>query len=72
MSIVLSIAQIIVALFLIGVILLQAQGSGLSPVFGGGGELFRSKRAIEKSLVIATVVLSALLGVISIMLLLPR
>lgn len=72
MTIVLSVAQIIVALLLIAAILLQAQGSGLSPVFGGGGELFRSKRTIEKSLVVVTIVLSVLLAVISMLLLLPR
>lgn len=67
-----SIAQILVAVLLIISILLQAQGGGLSPVFGGGGEMYRSKRNVEKFLVYATVVLAILLAGISLaMLLLP-
>lgn len=70
--IVLQILQIITALLLIGAILLQSQGGGISPVFGGGGEMYRSKRNVEKFLVIVTAVLSGLLAVFSIILLLPR
>lgn len=65
----LYIAQIIVSLLLIVVVLLQSQGGGLSPVFGGGGEMYRSKRNIEKFLVYATVVLAILLGALSLSLL---
>lgn len=66
---ILSIVFIIVAIFLIIAILLQAQGGGLSPVFGGGGEMYRSKRNVEKLLVILTVILAALLAILSIALL---
>lgn len=69
---VLVILQIIVAIFLIGAILLQMQGSGLSNVFGGGGEFYRSRRSVEKILVAATVILSAVFGILSIILLIPR
>ena len=54
----LSIFQIITSLALIAVILLQAQGTGLGGLFGGGGEEYRSKRGIEKMLFYATIVLS--------------
>lgn len=66
------ILQIIVSILLIGAILLQSQGGGLSPVFGGGGEMYRSKRNVEKFLVIATGVLGGLLVILSLILLLPR
>lgn len=67
-----TILQIIVACLLIGSILLQSQGGGLSPVFGGGGEMYRSKRNIEKFLIYATSILSLFLGVLSVLLLFPH
>jgi protein translocase SecG subunit len=51
---VLTILQTIVAVLLICAILLQAQGSGLSTAFGGGGEFYRSKRSVEKILYYGT------------------
>ena len=69
---ILTILQIIIAAFLIGAILLQSQGSGLSTAFGGSGEVFRSKRNAEKALVIATIVLAVILGVLSLALLFPH
>lgn len=69
---ILNVIEIIVAALLIGVILLQNQGSGLSASFGGSGEAFRSRRSIEKLLVYLTIILSVLFALISIFLLLPR
>ncbi len=68
----LNILEVVVAILLIGAILLQMQGSGLSGSFGGSGEFYRSKRSIEKMLMWATVVLAALFGIISLVLLIPR
>lgn len=68
----LNILEIAVAVFLIIVILLQVQGSGLSGAFGGGGEFYRSKRSIEKLLIFITIILASLFGVLSIILLIPR
>ncbi len=68
----LTVVAIIIAILLIISILLQMQGSGLSSSFGGSGEFYRSKRSVEKLLVWATVILTALFAVISIILLLPR
>jgi protein translocase SecG subunit len=62
---VITIFQILISIFLVTAILLQAPGTGLSPVFGGGGESFRSKRSAQKFLVITTVVLSAILAILS-------
>lgn len=64
--------QIVVAVLLIVAILLQVQGGGLSPVFGGGGEVYRSKRNVEKFLLYGTSVLAFLLAVFSITLLTLR
>ena len=69
---VLIIVQIIVSILLVGSILLQAPEGGLSPVFGGGGEMYRSKRNVEKFLIWATIILSVLLVILSVMLLLPQ
>jgi protein translocase SecG subunit len=66
---ILYILDIVISVLLIGSILLQSQGGGLSPVFGGGGEMYRSKQTIEKLLIIATSVLTVLLVIISIALL---
>lgn len=67
-----TILQICVAILLIVVILLQAQGSGLSTSFGGSGEFYRSKRSVEKILVWSTIVLGFLFVVLSVLLLSPR
>ncbi|MCL5433092.1 MAG: preprotein translocase subunit SecG [Patescibacteria group bacterium] len=70
---ILTIFQIIVAVLLIGAILLQMQGSGLSSSFGGGsGEFYRSKRSVERLLVWATIILAFLFAVLSIIQLAPR
>lgn len=66
---VLIIIQLIVSLVLVGVILLQNQGSGLSTTFGGGGEFYRSRRSIEKLLFWVTVAITILFGALSLTLL---
>ena len=68
----LNIAAIIVAILLIVVIMLQMQGTGLSSSFGGGGEFYRSKQSIDKLLITATIILTILFGILSIVLLMPR
>ena len=69
---ILNILVMIVAALLIGVILMQTQGSGLSASFGGTGETFRSRRSMEKALVYATVILATIFAFLSILLLIPR
>lgn len=68
----LTVTQAVIAVLLILSILLQAPEQGLSPVFGGGGETYRSKRNVEKFLVTATIVLAAILVLSSVALLLPQ
>ncbi|RMD58898.1 preprotein translocase subunit SecG [Candidatus Parcubacteria bacterium] len=62
-----QIIQIIVSILLIIVILMQNQGAGLSGVFGGGGNVFRTKRGVEKSLFVATIVLACLFFAVSLL-----
>ncbi|MEK7160036.1 MAG: preprotein translocase subunit SecG [Patescibacteria group bacterium] len=69
--IILNIIEIIVSILLIGLVLLQMQGSGLSSAFGGTGEVYRSKRSVEKLLMWATVVVTIAFAIISLLLLLP-
>lgn len=63
----LLILQIIIASSLTVVILLQAKGTGLSSAFGGSGQMYRSKRGIEKLFVYLTVILAVLFFIISIL-----
>ena len=60
-----KIIQIIIAILLIAAILLQNRGTGLSGVFGGGGDnVYMTKRGFEKKIFTATIILSILfLGV---------
>jgi len=56
----LKIAQIAVSILLMTCILLQAQGTGLGASFGGEGNVFRTKRGIEKVLFRSTIVFAVL------------
>ena len=52
--------QIAVSILLIGAILLQQRGGGMSQVFGGSGGLYRTRRGVKKSIFISTIVLAVL------------
>ena len=60
MHAILTFLQIIVAILLIGAILLQQRGGGMSQVFGGSGGAYRTRRGVEKSIFISTIVLAFL------------
>jgi preprotein translocase subunit SecG len=60
MSNIFNIFQIILAVLLIICILLQQRGSGLGMAFGGEGNVYRSRRGIEKLLFYATIVIAVL------------
>jgi preprotein translocase subunit SecG len=59
-SILLPIIQILLAVLLTTAILLQQRGTGLGSAFGGEGNVFRTKRGVEKSLFYATIGLTVL------------
>lgn len=54
----LNIVQIITAVLLITVILLQRRGTGLGAAFGGEGNVYQTKRGFEKILFISTIIFS--------------
>lgn len=56
----LDIVQIIISILLIVAIIIQNQGAGLGDVFGGQGNVYRTKRGAEKKLFIFTIALSVL------------
>ena len=60
LELILNIFQIIVAVLLIVSILLQQRGTGLGAAFGGEGNIYRTKRGIEKSLFTFTIILAVL------------
>jgi preprotein translocase subunit SecG len=63
---ILNAMTVISAILIIVVVLIQNQGSGLGDAFGGGGNVYRSKRGFEKGLFIFTIVL-AVVFVVSIL-----
>ena len=58
MSTALTIVQLTSSLLLIIAILLQNRGTGLGGVFGGEGNVYRTKRGLEKALFSLTIALS--------------
>ncbi|OQX71254.1 preprotein translocase subunit SecG [Candidatus Parcubacteria bacterium 4484_255] len=58
MSKILSIIQIVTSLLLVACILFQSREGGLSTLFGGGDEVYRTKRGLEKTIFIATIILA--------------
>jgi len=61
----LKIAQVIIAILLMVSILLQNRGAGLSEVFGGSSNVYRTKRGVEKSLFMGTIVLAVIFFLVS-------
>lgn len=57
--------QIIFGILVIVFILLQSRGAGLGTVWGGGGELYGTRRGIEKMLFKVTIALVALFALVS-------
>ncbi|MDD3474589.1 MAG: preprotein translocase subunit SecG [Candidatus Dojkabacteria bacterium] len=66
---ILLIVQIVISSLLVISILLQNRAEGLGKMFGGGGEVFRTKRGLEKFLYYFTIALIVILVVISLTLL---
>lgn len=53
-------AQVGVSVLLVGAILLQQKGVGLGSAFGGSGQIYRSRRGLEKGLFGVTIALAVL------------
>lgn len=52
--------QIVISVLLVTAILLQQRGTGLSATFGGEGNVYRTKRGLEKFIFASTIVLAVL------------
>ena len=62
----LYIAQIVVAIALILVAMLQVRGGGLGGIFGQADTVFRTKRGVERTLFQLTIVLVIIFIILSI------
>jgi len=57
---ILNIVQVVLAILLSTAILLQARGSGVGLAFGGDGNVYRTRRGVEKKLHGLTIALAIL------------
>lgn len=64
---ILQASHVITAVLLVSAILLQSKGVGLSAAFGGGGEIYQTKRGAEKAIFILTIVLAFVFTVTSLL-----
>jgi protein translocase SecG subunit len=55
-----DIAQLVLAFLLVATIMIQASGTGLGAAFGGGGNVYRTKRGAEKKLHQLTIIIAIL------------
>lgn len=62
-----NILQIILAVILILIVLIQQKGTGLSGIFGGSSNVYSTKRGIDKILHYSTIVVSVLFFVLSLL-----
>jgi preprotein translocase subunit SecG len=62
----LYIAQIVVAVALVMVALLQVRGGGLGGIFGQADTVYRTKRGVEKTLFQLTIALAVIFVILSI------
>ena len=70
MKSILLIVQLLVSLALIGLIVLQAKGTGIdSSIMGGSGESYSSRRGVERGVFIGTIILIVLFAALSLALL---
>jgi preprotein translocase subunit SecG len=66
MEIYLYIAQLVVAVALVLVAMLQVRGGGLGGIFGQADTVYRTKRGVEKTLFQLTIALAVIFVVLSI------
>lgn len=62
---VITLIQIILAVLLILVIMVQQKGTGLGSTFGGELSFYRTRRGAEKLMFYATIILAALFIILS-------
>lgn len=64
---VIPIALLVTAVLLMTLILIQSKGAGLSGVFGGEGNVYRTKRGAEKIVFYATIIVAVLFFAIALL-----
>jgi preprotein translocase subunit SecG len=67
MIIALQLIQIVLSITIVGLVLMQSKGSGLGSAFGGVGGVYRTKRGVEKILHQATIGVSIVFCLISLL-----
>lgn len=65
LNLILNISQIVLGILMMICILLQARGTGLGSAFGGEGNVYRTKRGVEKRLMQLTIVFAILFFAVS-------
>lgn len=60
-------SQIAVSIILIALVAIQQRGAALGSSFGGGGEFYSSRRGIQKKIYYATIGVSALFLLLSVL-----
>lgn len=62
MEVYLYLAQIVLAIAIIAVVLIQLKDAGMSNMFGGSGDMgvYKTRRGVEKTLFNATIILSTI------------
>lgn len=66
LSTILEISQVVLAILMVATILLQQKGSGMGAAFGGSSNIYNTKRGVDKVLHNATVVISILFLLVSV------
>ena len=70
MRIALLVANIMLSILIVLFILIQGKGAGLGSAWGGGGEVFQTRRGVEKltlQITIALIVIFFVLSVINLL-----
>jgi protein translocase SecG subunit len=62
---VLDLLQLLIAISLTTIIVIQAKGSGLGSTFGGQSQTYHSKRGVEKAIFTTTIILAVLFTLVS-------
>jgi preprotein translocase subunit SecG len=67
MALIFNIAQIVLAVAVILIIMMQVKGGGLGGIFGQADTVYRTKRGVEKTLFQLTIALAILFIIVSIL-----
>ena len=69
MQVFLNVAQIVIAVAIIGAVLLQVRGAGLGGIFGQADSVYRTQRGVEKTLFQMTIALACIFLIVAIIML---